>query len=437
MKRYRSTPRSIGCAIAAVLACAIAAGGAEVDPTSDFTVNGVKVIVRPRPSTETVAVGVFFAGGRANLTPATAGLERLLLDVATEGSEKFPRDVLRRETTRHGVTLSFGTNAMYSVISLGAPRRSFDRGLEMLVDAVLRPELAAETVERRRASLVSAVNSDLADADAVMTRFVEGHIYASHPYAPADRGEVESLRRIDPPALRAHHRHLLQGARMLVVATGNVDPADLRRKLRTALAGVPPGDSPEPAPQLEFTRATLQRRAFTGVPLVRGVFAAPTIDADDWAALEVAVATLNLRVFESLRTRQSLAYEAGASVDRGLAAYGTIRVQTEEPSRAARLVGVELERLGTEPLSERELKAAIAMLRTSRYIELQTNAAQAGELARAELTGGGWRAHRGAFESVTAEMVRAAASKWLRHLQWFVLAEPAVELNEADFGVEP
>lgn len=428
--------RVAGWAFALAIALTAALRGADPDPTSEFTVNGIKVIVRPRPSTETVVLGVFFAGGRAHLTAETAGLERLLLDVMTEGSERFPRAILRQEMSRHGITLGFDTNAMYSVMSLDGPRRSFDRGLELLVDALLRPEFEAAAIEQRRASLISSVESDLADADAVMTRFMESLVYAAHPYAPPDRGEVSVLRALDLPALRAHHQRLLQGARLLVVAAGNVDPGDLRRRLRAALAGVPAGDSIDPVPALEFSRAALHRRAFADVPMVRAIFAAPTADAEDWPAFEVAVASLNLRLFESLRSRHRVAYDVGASVFHGTAAYGTIRVQTQEPSRAAQLIRAELERLGGELLPAREVKAAIATLRTTQYIDLQTNASQAGALARAELTGGGWRKHRPSFEGVTPEMVRAAAAKWLRNVQWFVLADPSVALDPADFGVE-
>ena len=52
--------------------------GAETSVTQ-FEVNGLKVLVKARPSTQTVIAGLFLRGGVANQTPETAGLEALML----------------------------------------------------------------------------------------------------------------------------------------------------------------------------------------------------------------------------------------------------------------------------------------------------------------------------------------------------------------------
>src|SRR2546423_3929186 len=67
---------------------------------AEFTVNGLKVLVKQRPSSQTVAVGLFIKGGSRNITAANAGVEALMLDVATEASTSFPRELLRRELAR-------------------------------------------------------------------------------------------------------------------------------------------------------------------------------------------------------------------------------------------------------------------------------------------------------------------------------------------------
>src|SRR4051794_1089377 len=71
--------------------------GAQADLTSDFDVNGLKVIVKRRPNAPTVAAGLFIRGGSRNLTLPTAGIENLMLSTAAEASKKFPRDVMRKE----------------------------------------------------------------------------------------------------------------------------------------------------------------------------------------------------------------------------------------------------------------------------------------------------------------------------------------------------
>ena len=76
---------------------------------SEFDVNGLKVLVKRRPGSATVAAGLFLRGGTKNLTAQNAGLEGFMLNVATEGSQKFPREVMRRELARTASNISSGT----------------------------------------------------------------------------------------------------------------------------------------------------------------------------------------------------------------------------------------------------------------------------------------------------------------------------------------
>src|SRR4051794_21742035 len=70
---------------------------AQAALVTEFDINGLKVLIKRRPNSQTVAAGLFIRGGSGNLTPDNAGIESFTLDVATEGSGKFPRTALRRE----------------------------------------------------------------------------------------------------------------------------------------------------------------------------------------------------------------------------------------------------------------------------------------------------------------------------------------------------
>src|ERR1700742_3752231 len=59
---------------------------------SEFDVNGLKVLIKRREGSLTVAAGLFIRGGAANITAQNAGIETLMLSVATEATTNFPRD---------------------------------------------------------------------------------------------------------------------------------------------------------------------------------------------------------------------------------------------------------------------------------------------------------------------------------------------------------
>src|ERR1043165_6891181 len=64
---------------------------------TEFDVNGLKVMVKRREGSQTVATGLFLRGGSRNITSANAGVESLMLNVMTEGSAAYPRARMRSE----------------------------------------------------------------------------------------------------------------------------------------------------------------------------------------------------------------------------------------------------------------------------------------------------------------------------------------------------
>src|SRR5436853_6315186 len=115
-----------------------------VQGVTEFTVNGLKVLVKQRPASQTVAAGLFIKGGSRNVSAANAGIEALTLDLATEATTNFPRELLRRELARTASGVSYAVNYDYSVLSLGTTRQHFDRAWEIFIDAALRPSLTPE-----------------------------------------------------------------------------------------------------------------------------------------------------------------------------------------------------------------------------------------------------------------------------------------------------
>ena len=76
----------------------------------------------------------------------------------------------------------------------------------------------------------------------------------------------------------------------------------------------------------------------------------------------------------------------------------------------------EIARLQTEDVAQDEIKATSQSFLTSHYLDQETNAAQAGELARYELIGGGWRNSASLLDrlnGVTAQDVRRVANIYM------------------------
>src|SRR6185437_14982193 len=157
------------------------------------TANGLKVLVKRREGSQSVVAGLFLRGGARNVTAENAGVESLMLDVATEASQKFPLGVMRRELARTGTSLSFGINYDYSVFTLGSTRRYFERSWEIFTDSVLHPSFTPEDFARVKSRTLVALSDDEDTPDSFLQKLQSRVAYAGHPYANDPRGTLPSV----------------------------------------------------------------------------------------------------------------------------------------------------------------------------------------------------------------------------------------------------
>jgi predicted Zn-dependent peptidase len=396
---------------------------------TEFEVGGLKVLVKRREASQSVVAGLFLRGGARNVTAENAGVEALMLDVSTEASQNFPRDRMRRETSRLGTSLSYGINQDYSVLSLASTRQNFDRSWEIFADAALRPSFAREDFERVRNRLVVGRSDDDDTPDSALQLLQSRVAYAGHPYLNDPRGTAESISRLTLEDVRRFHQQMMQTSRLLLVVVGDVDAQDVRRKVEATFAKLPRGDyRPEPVPELTFKAPTLEvvRR---GLPTnyVSGVFTAPGLTAPDIYPMRIASSILRDRVFYEVRVRRNLSYAPDATLSSQGANVGGIYVTAVDASQAVRVMLYEIKRLQSEMIRPADIQAQAQQYLTRYYLSQETNAAQAGELAQYELIGGGWRNSIDFIErlrAVTPEDVQRVARQYMRNIQFVVIGNP-------------
>ncbi|HEX8188977.1 MAG TPA: pitrilysin family protein, partial [Pyrinomonadaceae bacterium] len=396
---------------------------------TEFEVNGLKVLVKRREGSQSVVAGLFLRGGARNVTAGNAGVEALMLDVATEASQKFPLTAMRRELSRTGTSLSYGVNYDYSVLSLASTRRHFDRSWDIFTDAALSPSFRPEDFERVRGRTLVSLSDNEDTPDSFLQELQSRVAYAGHPYLNHPRGTVASVTALTLEQVRAYHQRMMQTSRMLLVVVGDVDPQEIRRKVESSFGRLPKGDyKAEPLPQLSFSAPTV---AVTERPLptnyVQGVFAAPPLTSDDIYPMRVASSILQGRVYSEVRVRRNLSYAPDAFLWSQGANAGGIYVTSVDANTAVRVMLEEIRRLQTQEISPDEIKATAQQFLTRYYMGQETNAAQAGELAQYELIGGGWR-NSAVFidrlRAVTPADVKRAANTYMRNLQFVVIGDP-------------
>ncbi len=172
------------------------AAPAPANQVTEFEVNGLKVLIKRRPGTPTVAAGLFLRGGVRNMTAENAGIENFMLDVATEGSKNFPRQLLRKELSRTGSTITSGTNYDYSAFSLVSTRQHFESSWKLFTDIVLNPAFAPQDIERVRGRVLTGLRAQSDSPESYLEVLQEKIIYANHPYANDPQGTIDTVSRM-------------------------------------------------------------------------------------------------------------------------------------------------------------------------------------------------------------------------------------------------
>ena len=396
---------------------------------TEFDVNGLKVLVKRREGSLTVAAGLFLKGGVRNITADNAGIEALMLATATEASATFPRAKMRSELSRYGTVIGYAVSYDYSALTLGSTRRDFDRSWEIFSDVALHPSFTKDDVSLVQSRLVASLRDDTDDPDTYLQRLQERVAYAGHPYVNRAEGTAESVGRLTVEDLQRYHQKMTETSRLLLVIVGDLDPALLKTRIAASFGKLPQGNyKAQSVAPLSFAKSSVDVTT-RGLPTnyVQGLFTAPALTSPDIYPMRVASAILRDRIFEEVRVRRNLSYAPDAFLRSQGANIGGIYVSAVDANQAVKVMLDEIARLQHEPIDNDDIKSVTAQYLTTYYMSQETNAAQAGDLAQSELLGGGWRNSTeliNRLRAVTPADVQRVAQKYMRNLRFVVLGDP-------------
>ena len=401
---------------------------AQAASVTEFDINGLKVIVKRRASAPTVAGGLFIRGGARNVDDKNAGIENLMLASAIEAGQKMPRAVVRRELSSLGSAIGSTASNDYSAVSFASTRENFDRVWAVFSEVMLNPAFTADDVNLNRERIMTGLRERGTSPESALQSAQERVIYAGHPYANDVTGTPPTLARFTPADLRAYHKKVMETSRLLLVFVGDLDPEHVRKQVDATFGKLPRGEYKDQAlPPLDFSKGTLDitSRALP-TNYVQGSFRAPSLGETDYYAMRVATTILQTLVHQEVRVRRQLSYAPSADMNNFAANTANISVSANDANQAVAVMLDQIKLLQTRTLPEAAIEEIAAFFLTRHYLGQETSAAQAGELARYELIGGGWR---NSFEflngvrSVTPEAIKNVSNKYMKNIRFSVVGK--------------
>jgi predicted Zn-dependent peptidase len=401
--------------------------------------NGVTIAMMPRTGVPLVHFRIMVRGGSEGDPAQLAGLSSVTEQLLRAGTAKRTSDQFSEELDFLGGTFGGGGGGRggggggggalspSTAFSAEFLSKDFDRGLDLLSDAVLNPTFPEDKVRTEIARRVDSARAAKDNAQGALRSYFQASFFGKeHPYGnPPDEA---SLGRITRKDIVDYYHTVYCGKNVIIVVTGDFDPAAAKAKLTKTFGSLPAGNEyawKTAAPPLRRGRMILIDKP--DATQTYFIIAQPGIDrkSPDRAKL-VLINTLFGGRFTSmlnmeLRANSGLTYGANSSVEeprlQGAILISTY-TKTETTVQAIDLALEQLKRLNEKGITAAQLTSARAYVKglyPTRQLETIDQLANA--LGEIELWGDGRDEFDGYFsrlDAVTVDSANAAIKKYYR-----------------------
>jgi zinc protease len=399
----------------------------SIDSVTDmYDASGVRVIQRRNAANPVVAVDVYLLGGLREVTPATQGIESVLLAASQYGTQHYPGGAARAALRRTGSRVVVEPEEDWTNYGFRGVQSEFDSTWNVFADRLMHPALAERDVNTTRNRLIGSVRQRYNSPDGAITAIADSFAFAGHPYALSPSGTEATLASLDSAALARFAAARIVRSRMLVVVVGDVDRPSVEQAIARTFAQLPAGDyqwALPPRLKVDSRIALVERE----MPMnyVLGVYEGPPASAGDYASFRVAVAMLGSMVTHAVREERGLSYAAYAPFyDRGVSA-GGLYASTNQPIAALEQMHEQVQRMRAFP-SDYPISSFTKQFVLDYLAQNSTSAEQAGSLARAQLYRGDYHLAMKEMDDlrhVSSSSIGAAARRYFTNMRFVYLGD--------------
>lgn len=351
-------------------------------PYETTLANGLQVVIVEEPRLPLVSYRLAFRTGSASDPADLPGLSSLVADLLNEGTETRTSKQIADEVARLGANLTAGVNSDYTTVAASALTVYGDQILDLLADIALRPSYPANELELSRQNRKQGLIAQRAQPSFLANERLARVLYGQHPYATIS-ATPESLDAITREKLLSFHRAMLIPNNAVLVVVGDVKRDEVLKRVNDLFGKWAKGQVAAenfPAPPARNARAiyVVDRPGSAQSNIVIANTAINRTSPDYFPMLvmhTVLGANASSRLFMNLREAKGYTYGAYSNLDtRHLV--GTFRataeVRTPVTGDSLKEFFYELNRIRTEPVSEKEIKDAKSYLTGVFPIRIET-----------------------------------------------------------------
>ena len=297
--------------------------GGSVASTVRRTVlpGGLRVVTEAMPSARSATLGLWTKVGSRDESPSLAGATHFLEHLLFKGTKRRTALDISAELDAVGGELNAFTGKEYTCYHARVLDADVPLAIDVLCDMVTSSLMPTHEVESERGVILEEIAMHDDDPDDVIHDAFVAQLYGDTPLGRSITGSVESINALTRRQIHGYYRRRYTADNLVFAAAGNVDHADVVRRVRAAFELADALGDPSRRPCSGADAGPSRSHAHTGAVLLERpteqtsfVLGMPAYARND--PRRFALAALNAtvgggtssRLFQEVRERRGLAY---------------------------------------------------------------------------------------------------------------------------------
>lgn len=390
--------------LACLLTACICQAQLKADDVHSFTLkNGMKFLVIEDFSIPNANMYLFYKVGSRNEYQGITGLSHFFEHMMFNGAKKYgPKEFDRTMEFNGGANNAYTTNDV-TVYTNWFPASATEVIFDLEADRISSLSIDPKMVESERGVVISERSTGLENSPwRLLIQSIEGQAFQEHPYHWPVIGYLDDMKNWKQEDLERYFKTYYAPNNCVVVMSGAVKLADIKKWAETYLEPIPAQPAPPPVhivepPQTGERRIEVQKdvaSAYLGV-----AYKTPASTHDDYYALTLLSDILSSgnssRLYSSLVDQQQLASTVfvnyGESFDPMLFAIYAVTARNVRPEKLETAIYAELDKIIKEGVTEKELQKVKNKKLIEFYNQVETINGKSNNLGTYEVFFGDYR----------------------------------------------
>ena len=185
--------------------------------------NGLQTIFEKRDRTGVVAAQIWVKVGSKYEDRKIAGITHFIEHLIFKGTEKLEGNAFATRIESLGGTVNAFTSYDNTVYHIIIPRKTFEEGLDLLIESVLHPAFPVDEIEKERKVILEEIKMGEDDPQRKLFNELFSVSYKGHPYARPIIGFEETVKSVTRADILDYYKAHYTPDNMTVVIVGDFD----------------------------------------------------------------------------------------------------------------------------------------------------------------------------------------------------------------------